>query len=331
MIRDKCSSRRSKRSISVPNPSHSSHVRLHTSMPRQSLVNGRDDHSSMKDVCSLFSWRLLLHTLRFILLDIERIIMCRGPVRNCLVSVTLLCVAIYSCPPPSSTARPRRLVPSACCWLARAARANDASPWHRSAARCSGIALFQPAGWLVLRRSLTDGELKTYLCNAPPDVPQQRLSRTSGMRWPIESCFEVSKQELGMGDYEVRPWRGWQHHMTLVIVALAFLVRLTGRFEKRSGPKTGAGAVPGGARHPTPLVRCALGAGSFGVLANCESSSVLLTSETPADTLEPARIKSRCSIRSLSSPAARCPSGVAGLSGNPGRAGGDRDRECSTV
>jgi len=88
----------------------------------------------------------------------------------------------------------------------------------------------------VLRRSLTDGELKTYLCNAPPDVPQQRLSRTSGMRWPIESCFEVSKQELGMGDYEVRSWRGWQHHMTLVIVALAFLVRLTGRFEKTLRP-----------------------------------------------------------------------------------------------
>ncbi len=89
-----------------------------------------------------------------------------------------------------------------------------------------------PAVWLVLRRSLTDGELKTYLCNAPADVSQQRLVRTSGMRWPIESCFEVSKQELGMGDYEVRSWRGWHHHMTLVILALAFLVRLQGRFEK---------------------------------------------------------------------------------------------------
>jgi len=61
-----------------------------------------------------------------------------------------------------------------------------------------------PAIWLVLRRSLSDGELKTYVCNAPPDVPPQRLVRTSGMRWPIERCFEVGKQELGMGDYEVR-------------------------------------------------------------------------------------------------------------------------------
>jgi SRSO17 transposase len=89
-----------------------------------------------------------------------------------------------------------------------------------------------PAIWLVLRRSLSDGELKTYLCNAPPDVLPQRLVRTSGMRWPIERCFEVGKQELGMGDYEVRSWRGWHHHMTLVLLALAFLVRLQGRFEK---------------------------------------------------------------------------------------------------
>lgn len=89
-----------------------------------------------------------------------------------------------------------------------------------------------PDVWLILRRSLSDGELKTYLSNAPWDVEPARLIRTSGMRWPIESCFLVGKQELGMGDYEVRSWRGWHHHMTLVILALAFLVRLTGRFEK---------------------------------------------------------------------------------------------------
>jgi hypothetical protein len=93
-----------------------------------------------------------------------------------------------------------------------------------------------PEVWLVLRRSLTDGELKTYLCNAPADIARQRLVRTSGLRWPIESCFEVSKQELGMGDYEVRSWRGWHHHMTLVILALAFLVRLQGRFSQTLQP-----------------------------------------------------------------------------------------------
>jgi SRSO17 transposase len=93
-----------------------------------------------------------------------------------------------------------------------------------------------PEVWLVLRRSLSDGELKTFLSNAPSDIALPRLVRTSGMRWPIETCFEVGKQELGMGDYEVRSWRGWHHHMTLVILALGFLVRLQGRFEQTLPP-----------------------------------------------------------------------------------------------
>ena len=93
-----------------------------------------------------------------------------------------------------------------------------------------------PEVWLVLRRSLTDGELKTFRSNAPPDIAHARLTRTSGMRWPIETCFEVGKQVLGMGDYEVRSWCGWHHHMTLVLLALGFLVRLQGRFEQTLRP-----------------------------------------------------------------------------------------------
>ena len=89
-----------------------------------------------------------------------------------------------------------------------------------------------PEVWLVLRRSVTDAELKTYLSNAPATIARARLVRTSGLRWPIETCFEVGKQELGMGDYEVRSWRGWHHHMTLVLLALGFLVRLHSRFKK---------------------------------------------------------------------------------------------------
>ena len=103
-----------------------------------------------------------------------------------------------------------------------------------------------PAVWLVPRRSPSDGELKTYLCNAPADIPQQRLVRTSGMRWPIESRFEVSKQELGMGDDEVRSWRGWHHHMTLVFLTLALLARLQGRFKKRASADPPPGVVSGG-------------------------------------------------------------------------------------
>jgi len=83
-----------------------------------------------------------------------------------------------------------------------------------------------PEVWLVLRRNVESGELKTYLSNAPADTPLETLVRLSGMRWPIETCFEEGKQYLGLGDYQVRSWRGWHHHMTLCILAHFFLIRL---------------------------------------------------------------------------------------------------------
>ena len=93
-------------------------------------------------------------------------------------------------------------------------------------------ALPGPEVWLVLRRHIDTGELKTYLCNAPAITWLETLARLSGMRWPIETCFEESKQYLGMGDYEVRSWRGWHHHMTLCILAHFFLVRQQQRLKK---------------------------------------------------------------------------------------------------
>jgi SRSO17 transposase len=90
-----------------------------------------------------------------------------------------------------------------------------------------------PEVWLVLRRHTETGELKTYLCNAPVDITLTKLVQMSGMRWPIETCFEDSKQLLGMGDYEVRGWAGWHHHMTLVILAHFFVVRMSLRLKKK--------------------------------------------------------------------------------------------------
>lgn len=83
-----------------------------------------------------------------------------------------------------------------------------------------------PEVWLILRRAVTTGELKVYLSNAPADTSHATLVRISGMRWPIETAFEDGKQLLGMGDYQVRSWTGWHHHMTLCILAHFFLVRL---------------------------------------------------------------------------------------------------------
>jgi SRSO17 transposase len=48
----------------------------------------------------------------------------------------------------------------------------------------------------------------------------------AGQRWTIEECFEAGKQEVGLGDYEIRSWQGWYRHITLAMLALAFLAAL---------------------------------------------------------------------------------------------------------
>ncbi len=83
-----------------------------------------------------------------------------------------------------------------------------------------------PEVWLVLRRDLSRGELKCYLSNAPADTSLLTLVWLSGMRWPTETCFREGKQLVGLGDYQLRSWIGWHHHMTLCILAHFFLVRL---------------------------------------------------------------------------------------------------------
>jgi len=119
-----------------------------------------------------------------------------------------------------------------------------------------------PEGWLLVRRTVPAGdeaaEYKFYLSNAPATTPLDGLVRVSGMRWPIEACFAEGRQELGLDHYETRSWRGWHHHLTLVILAHHFLVRLQRRLDPREGGRPdrpgGAAAddVAAGAAGPAP-------------------------------------------------------------------------------
>lgn len=93
-----------------------------------------------------------------------------------------------------------------------------------------------PTVWLVFRRDPASGEIHYFLSNAPAETDMATFARISGMRWPIETCFEESKQEIGLGDYQVRSWKGWHHHMTLCILAHFFLVRIRLRL-KDEAPK----------------------------------------------------------------------------------------------
>jgi SRSO17 transposase len=76
---------------------------------------------------------------------------------------------------------------------------------------------------LLVRRSLTDGELAYFVVFAPAGTPLQTLVTVAGMRWTIEESFEVGKNETGLDEYEVRHWPGWYRHITLSMWALAFL------------------------------------------------------------------------------------------------------------
>jgi SRSO17 transposase len=96
-----------------------------------------------------------------------------------------------------------------------------------------------PEIWVVIRRKVSgseeEPEWKFYLSNAPLETPLSTFVRVSGMRWPIETCFAECKGELGMDQYELRFWRGWHHHMTLVILAHHFLVRWQQKLALREG------------------------------------------------------------------------------------------------
>jgi hypothetical protein len=73
-----------------------------------------------------------------------------------------------------------------------------------------------------------DEETKYYLSNAPEDVGLERMAWAACLRWTIEENFKAAKGEVGLDHYEVTRYRGWYHHVTLAMMALAFL-RLTQR------------------------------------------------------------------------------------------------------
>jgi SRSO17 transposase len=78
--------------------------------------------------------------------------------------------------------------------------------------------------WVLLRRSVEKPEeLAYYLCLAPGEAALRELAEAAGQRWSIECCFEAAKQETGLDEYEVRSWHGWHRHITLSMLALAFL------------------------------------------------------------------------------------------------------------
>jgi SRSO17 transposase len=97
--------------------------------------------------------------------------------------------------------------------------------------------------WLLIRRSIEDPEeLSAYTIFCSEGTTLEALAKVAGSRWRIEIGFEEAKGEVGLAHYEVRSWRGWYRHITLALLAHAFLasIRAEGveiESSQKGGPK----------------------------------------------------------------------------------------------
>jgi len=88
-----------------------------------------------------------------------------------------------------------------------------------------------PEEWLVIQWPKKESEpTKYWLSTVPEKTSLKSLVKITKHRWIIERDYEELKQELGLGHYEGRGWRGFHHHATLCIAAYGFLISERNRF-----------------------------------------------------------------------------------------------------
>ena len=114
-----------------------------------------------------------------------------------------------------------------------------------------------PETLVVIRRTSEDGTVEHdyYLSNASPETPLQEFARVAKAAHRIEQCFQRSKSEAGLADYEVRNWKGWHHHQTLSLLATWFIV-CEARRGKKMDPGHHGPSNPRGDRLHSPRRMC---------------------------------------------------------------------------
>jgi SRSO17 transposase len=95
--------------------------------------------------------------------------------------------------------------------------------------------------WLLVRRQITpppgkDPELAFYRCAGPRATPIPELIRVAGARWAIEECFQTAKNEAGLDQYQVRDYRAWYAHITLAMLAAAYLAATRAQETEKGAP-----------------------------------------------------------------------------------------------
>jgi SRSO17 transposase len=90
--------------------------------------------------------------------------------------------------------------------------------------------------WLIARRSLSDPtDIAYYLSNAPDDTPLLKLAQVASTRYTVEQCIEEAKGETGLDEYEVRHWHSWHRHITLSMMAHAWLASVRYKATEKKG------------------------------------------------------------------------------------------------
>jgi SRSO17 transposase len=94
----------------------------------------------------------------------------------------------------------------------------------------------RPEEWLLIEWPKGEKEpTKYWLSTLPEDITLRRLVELAKLRWRIERDYQELKQEVGLGHFEGRGWRGFHHHATLCIAAYGFLIS-----ERETIPPSGA-------------------------------------------------------------------------------------------
>jgi SRSO17 transposase len=91
---------------------------------------------------------------------------------------------------------------------------------------------------LLIRRTITDGDLAFFATWCPAGTGMETLVAVEGRRWAIEDGFETAKNELGLDHNETRSWHGWHRHVSLVMLAFAMLAAIRRQANTAAPPKS---------------------------------------------------------------------------------------------
>src|SRR3712207_6280313 len=103
--------------------------------------------------------------------------------------------------------------------------------------------------WVLARRAIPidpgeESQLAYYVCAGPTDTSLEQLVAVAGGRWRIEECFQAAKNEAGLASYQVRDYTAWYRHITLAMLAHAYLSATRATAEKGAPPAEPASSSP---------------------------------------------------------------------------------------